>query len=127
MKNEPDNLSEARLTTALAKLPQAPVPSNFTARVLAAVDAEENRAARNGWRWPALFPRIAVATAVLVFAGVSIQRYEVYSQRAALAKNVARVVVTQPLPSADALENLDAIQRLSQSGHAEVELRAVLQ
>ena len=37
------------------------------------------------------------------------------------------VAVSQPLPSVDALENLDAIQRMSQSGHADGELLAALQ
>ena len=34
---------ESRLTEALARLPDAPVPSNFTARVLQAVEREEVR------------------------------------------------------------------------------------
>ena len=52
MKNEPSNPEtpvpadlelEARLTRALARLPDAPVPSNFTARLMQAVDLEESR------------------------------------------------------------------------------------
>jgi hypothetical protein len=31
-----------------------------------------------------------------------------------LAKNIAQVAVAQPLPSVDALNNFDAIQRMSQ-------------
>ena len=129
MKNEPDHLHEARLTDVLAKLPDAPVPSNFTARVLAAVELEEAAAsrARNWtWNWRLLWPRIAVAAAVLIFVGVSIQRYEVNAQRTVLAKNLA-LAARAPSPGVDALENLDAIQRMSQSGHADNELLAVLQ
>ena len=37
---------EARLTEALAKISDAPVPSNFTARVLAAIELEEAQAER---------------------------------------------------------------------------------
>ena len=66
-----------------------------------------------------------MAVAVLVFAGVSIQRYETNSHRIALAKNVALVAAAQPLPSVDALENLDAIQRMSQPAHADEELLAL--
>ena len=121
---------EARLTVALAKIPDAPVPSNFTARVLTAIEFEEAAAARSrGWalNWRRLWPRVAAVAAVLNFAGVSIQRYETHSYRLALVKNVAMVTVAQPPPSVDALVNLDAIQRISQSSPADGELLAVLQ
>ena len=129
LHSQPDLELEAQLTAALAKISDASVPSNFTARVLAEVEREEKSTARAGWRWNwrSLFPRVAVAAAVLLFAGVSIQHYEIHSQRAALVKNVALVAVAQPLPSVDALENLDAIQRLSQSSRADGELLAALQ
>jgi hypothetical protein len=118
---------ETRLTEALAKAPDAPVPSNFTARVMDAIELEEKRAGRSTWNWHRLFPRIAVATAVLIFSGISIQRYEVNSHRAALAKEVATVTASQPWPSMDALEDLDAIQHMSQSNPADTELLAALQ
>ncbi len=130
LRGQPGMELETRLTDALAKIPDAPAPSNFTARVLEAVELEESRAARSRgwhWNWHSLFPRIAVATAVLLFAGISIQRYEVRSHRVALAKEVASVAASQPLPNVDALENLDAIQRMSQSSHADGELLAALQ
>jgi negative regulator of sigma E activity len=126
----PDLELEARLTEALTKLPNTPVPSNFTARVLDAIELEAAREERSRpWvlNWRALWPRVAMAAAVLIFAGVSIQRYEVHSQRVNLAKNVAMVATSQPLPSVDALENLDAIQRMSQSAHADGDLLAALQ
>lgn len=127
LRAQPELELEARLTEALAKASDAPVPSNFTTRVLDAVELEEKRAVRPAWNWRSLFPRIAVATAVLVFAGISIQRYEVNSHRAALAKEVATVAASQPLPSVEALENLDAIQQMGQSNHADTELLAALQ
>ena len=68
-----------------------------------------------------------MAAAVLIFAGVNLQRYEVNSQRIALVKNVAMVAGSQPPPSVDALENLDAIQRMSQPARADGELLAALQ
>ena len=39
----------------------------------------------------------------------------------------AMMAAAQPLPSVDALENLDAIQRMSQSAHADGDLLAALQ
>lgn len=127
LRAQPELELEARLTEALAKASDAPVPSNFTARVLDAIELEEKCAVRPAWNWRLLFPRIAVATAVLVFAGISIQRYEVNSHRTALAKEVATVAASQPLPSVEALENLDAIQQMGQSNHADTELLAALQ
>ena len=126
LRTQPELAIEAQLTDALAKIPDASVPSNFTARVLAAIDLEDAQSARSVWRWNwhSLLPRVAVATAVLVFAGVSLQRYEASSQRATLVKNIAMVAGAQPLPSVDALENLDAIQRMSQPAHADEELLA---
>jgi negative regulator of sigma E activity len=127
LRAQPELAVEAQLTDALAKIPAAAVPSNFTARVLNAIDLEDAQSARSVWRWNwrSLLPRVAVAVAVLVFAGVSIQRYETNSHRIALAKNVAMVAAAQPLPSVDALENLDAIQRMSQPAHADEELLAL--
>ena len=127
LRDQPELELEAQLTGALEKIAAVPVPSNFATRVLDAVELVEKQSARAGWSWPLLLPRMAVATAVLVFAGLSLQRYEVHSQRVALMKNIAMVAVAQPLPSVDALENLDAIQRLSQSSHADGELLAALQ
>ena len=121
---------EMRLTGALAKIPDVPVPSNFTARVLAAVETDEAQAARSrDWtlNWRRLWPRVAFAAAVLIFCGVSLQRFEVRHQRAALAKNVILLASARPLPSLEALENLDAIQRMVQAGHADGELLAALQ
>lgn len=129
LRTRPELELEARLTNALAKIPDAPMPSNFTARVLAAVELEDKRAARTRWHWSwrLLLPRVAVTAAILIFAGISLQRHEANSQRLALVQTLARLATTQPLPSADALENLDAIQRMGQSAHADGELLADLQ
>jgi hypothetical protein len=72
-----------------------------------------------------LWPRFAVAAAVLIFAGVSVQRYEAGSQRAELAKTIAIVASTPAVPSVEALNNFDAIQRMSQ--HADDQLIALMQ
>ena len=127
---QPELELEAQLTEALAKLSETPVPSNFTARVLAAIELEDAQAVRSPgrfWNWHLLWPRVAVAAAVLIFAGVSLQRYETNSHRLVLVKNVVMVAVAQPLPSMEALNNFDAIERMSQSGHADGQLLADLQ
>jgi negative regulator of sigma E activity len=138
MKNEPSNHEtpgpadlelQARLNQALARLPNAPVSSNFTARLMQAVELEESRRSRRwsfGWNWPALLPRIAVTAAVVLFAGLTVRHYELTARRTALARNVAMVAGSQPLPSVDALKNFDAIQRMSQP-RADDQLLALLQ
>lgn len=128
LRTQPELAIEAQLTDALAKIPNAPVASNFTARVMAAIELEEKQAARvHGWHWNwrSLLPRMAVTAAILVFADIGFQRYETNSQRAAMVKNVAMVTAAQPLPSVEALNNFDAIQRMSQ--HADDQLLALMQ
>ena len=126
----PELKTEARLTDALAKLTDVPVASYFTARVMDAIDREEKLAARADgwhWNWRFLFPRLTVAAAVLIFAGMSIQRYETSSSHNAMVRTVAMVAGASSQPSVDALENLDAIKRMSQSAHADGDLLADLQ
>ena len=130
LRAQPELEIEARLTDALAKISDAPVPSNFTARVLAAIELEEKSAARSsgrGWNWRLFFPRVVVAAAALVVVGVLVQRYETSSHRLEIARSVALVAGAKSLPSVDALENLDAIQRMSESAHADGELLAMMQ
>ena len=118
---------ESRLTEGLARLSDAAVPSNFTARVLQAVEREEMRPRATGWHWTwrVLVPRLAVGVAVIGIAGLTYQHHE-FNQRARLARNVALMAAAQPLPSVEALKNFNAIQRMSQP-RADEELLALLQ
>lgn len=117
---------EKRLTDALAKLPDAPVASNFTARVMQAIDREESRPRRK-WKfsWHSLLPRVAVAAAAVVFAGFVFHQYEVTTRREQIANSIA-LVATQ-VPSVEALKNFDAIKRMGQPAHADDELLALYQ
>jgi hypothetical protein len=138
MNNEPSNPEtplpaeaelETRLTRALARLPDVPVPSNFTARLLQAVELEEARSARGqgfGWNWHALLPRLAVTMVLVGFAGLTVRHLELAARRTTLARNVALVAGSEPLPTVDALKNFDAIQRMSQP-RADDELLALMQ
>jgi len=120
---------ESSLNAALTRLPDAPVPSNFTARVLQAVEREEARPRAWSWRWNwhTLVPRVAFAAVVITFTGLAFYHHEIYSQRVALARNVAFVTRGQLMPSPEALENFDAIRRMSQPQHADDELLALMQ
>ena len=105
------------------------MPSNFTARVLQAVEREEARPHGWSWRWNwhTLVPRVAFAAVVIAFSRLAFQHHEIYRQRATLARNVAFVTRGQPMPSPEALENFDAIRRLSQPQHADDELLVLMQ
>jgi anti-sigma-K factor RskA len=125
MKKEP---LQNELRELLSRLPDAPVPSNFTARVLQAVDLEESRRARK-WNfilnWRAFLPRAAVAAVAVLLAGLTLQHHELNAQRQRVAHSVALVAGT-PMPSVDALKNFDAIQRMSQPARPDNELLALL-
>jgi hypothetical protein len=120
---------EARLTEALAQLPAASVSSNFTARVLQAIDREEAQSRAPAWRWswPGWLPRVTATALVLVCAALSWERYELFAQRSAIAHSVAQVAESSALPGVEALNNYDAIQRMSQAQPADEKLLALLQ
>ena len=120
---------EARLNAALDQLPAAPVPSNFTNRVLQAIDLEESRPATRGWRWalPRWIPRLAVTATVVAVSALSWQHHEVVQQRAALARSVATVAESSGLPGVEALKNYDVIQRMSESQRPDDKLLALMQ
>jgi hypothetical protein len=120
---------ETRLNAALEQLPAAPVPSNFTARVLQAIDLEEARPTARGWRWalPRWIPRLAVTAAVVAVSAISWQHHEMIQQRRELARSVAVVVESSALPGVEALKNYDVIQRMSQSQRPDDALLALMQ
>jgi len=121
---------ESRLSDALARMPDASLPSNFTARVIQAIEREEAHVAKTqkwSWYWRVLVPRFAVAVAIVGFAGLAYQRHEV-GKRAEFARDIALLAQAQPVPSVEVLKNFDAIQRLSQTTpRADDELLALLQ
>ncbi|HTV62145.1 MAG TPA: hypothetical protein VMH30_06210 [Verrucomicrobiae bacterium] len=113
----------------LSRLPDAPVASNFTARVMNAIDLEESAAGRRrrfffrGWR--VFLPRAAAATVAVCIAGLTLQHYRLDAHRSEMAKNVAFVADT-PMPSVEVLTNFDAIRRMSQPAQPDEELLALL-
>jgi len=126
MNNEPLEPNELReLRGLLARLPDAPLPSNFTARVMQAVELEDARRAPAWifftWNWRVRLPRFALAAAVVMAAGLVLHQQAISSQRAALARRIALV----PAPSVEVLQNFDAIQRMGQPAHADPELLAL--
>ena len=128
VRQNPELLAEARLTRALSKLTPPQVGSNFTARVLAGIDLADQAAHRQPRRraWRLWLPRLAFA-GIFTFAVVaSLERYQGIHHQAQLARQLASIAGTPP-PNVEALENLEAIQSMSQSAHADGELLAALQ
>jgi anti-sigma factor RsiW len=123
---------EAGLNAALSRLPDVPVPSNFTARVVQAAEREAAAGRRQpGWKWGDLLrlrwlPRMAltasVASAVLVSCLV-VQD----AQRKRLGVSVAVVSTVPALPSPDILKDYDAIRAANPTVTADEKLLAVLQ
>jgi hypothetical protein len=114
--------AEAGLSDALNRLEEPPVPSNFTARVLTAVQAdaarEERAAGRRKiwgvWRW---LPRAAVASLVLIAGLVGLQHYQ-HAQdekRAQYARSVATISDVASLPSPAILQDFDAIHAMNEN------------
>jgi anti-sigma factor RsiW len=119
--------AEADLNAGLSRLPDAPVPSNFTARVLQAVQRESVAAkgqlpqvTRAGW-WRAWMPRAAAALIVVGAGWFGYQHYRAERQ-AEWAHGLAVVATVEPPLSTEALQDFEAIRRLSLTPAADEEL-----
>lgn len=125
--------AEAGLTEALRRLPDVAVPSNFTARVLQAVERDETATARSGrtggqawWRPSRWLPRVAFA-AMLVGLGLGSYHVGERVRTAQLANSVETVAHATPAPNPEILQDFDAIRALPTSPAPDVELLALLQ
>jgi len=107
---------ESHLSDALANLPEAPVPSNFTARVLQAVECEKSVTARPAqsrttWFLRSLLPKAAVA-AVMLSAGLLYHEHTT-AKRAELVQGVKIAAEVPSLLSPQILQDFDTIRRIS--------------
>jgi anti-sigma factor RsiW len=121
---------ETGLTEALRKMSDVPVASNFTARVLQAVEGEVKTEARardsrwNVWRkLPHWLPKVASAAVVVVAGLLVYQHTSVEVKRRAAVQSVAGV----PLPSPEILTNFDAIRIVSATPAPDEQLLALFQ
>lgn len=117
------------LTGALEKLPDVPVPSNFTARVLQTIERESlavSRPSRNrlGWFMRSLVPKFA---AVAVVLGVGILSYHEHTmaKRAELVQGV-KIVTGVPSLSPEILQDFNTIRQISTTPGADTELIALM-
>jgi hypothetical protein len=122
--------ADAALSHALDRLPDAPVPSNFTARVLQAVGMENAAAKRPPeskwkWVWQPLLPRTAFAVAVLGIGFLSFHEARA-AKRMQLAKSIAAISEVASLPGPEILKDFDAIRQLTQTPPPDTDLLALL-
>ena len=118
----------------MSRLSDLPVASNFTARVLQAVEHETAARPRSrtvpwsNWR-QSLSWAPSAASAVIVL-GVTLLAYHSHqvSTRMELAESLAAVADVKSLPAhPEVLWDFEAIRRLSQTPPADEELLALLQ
>jgi anti-sigma factor RsiW len=130
---------EQFITQALQHLPDLPVPTNFTARVMSAVnratrDEESPAPAPVPWTqwWGALgwSRQAALATLLLCLSLIGYRQYQLgrHAERVEAGRNLAEVSVAADLPSLELLRDFEAIRRLSpMPPEADAELAVALQ
>jgi len=122
--------SEVRLIEALNQLPEASVPTNFTARVLQAVEREasaENRPRVSRWSWllRSLLPK-AAAIAVVLAVGLLTYHEHRAERRAEVMQGVKVVAGVSSLPGPEIIQDFDTIQRMGNTTGPDPELIALM-
>lgn len=117
---------DSSLTTALNRLPNAPVSSNFTALVMQAVVRVEMDVERSPSRWRSFWrhgwlPKSGAALAMLCLGTLSFHEYQQVA-RAKLAADVKEFAETAPIPQVEWLKNFDTIEQMSKVQVADNEL-----
>lgn len=107
---------DVALTAALKRLPNVPVSSNFTARVMIAVEREEAQAERTSTSWRAFWrfgwiPKFAIAITMFCLGTLSFHEYQLASQ-AKFVKEVRQVAEAAPIPQINWLKDFDTINRM---------------
>jgi hypothetical protein len=123
--------TEAELNAALDRLPDVPVPSNFTARVLQRVEteaaAELRQEERQGQFWRRLrwLPKVAFAAIVLGTGLVSYRQFQA-ARFGEYAASVRAVTDVSSLPSPEILKDFDAVRASSPTALPDEQLLAAL-
>ena len=111
---------EVALSKLLSDLPDGPISSNFTARVLKSIELEGRTERTQGpptWlvRLRSWLPRFALAALVVGLGGLGFQQHQLYSlrEKAASVEFVSKMATT--LPDVQMWEDFDAIAKLGQT------------
>jgi hypothetical protein len=107
----PDRDAELALTRLLKHLPDAPLSSNFSARVMQAIDLEDQRKAGArpaATRLPRWLVRLGWATATVAVVGESWFEYQDW-QRAETARSIQVITEVAAVPSVEVLRDFEVI------------------
>lgn len=111
-------------------MPDAPVPGNFTARVLSQIELEDRAASRRRISWPerlrAWAPRLGLTCAALVLAVFSYSQFQA-QQRAVVVENIPTMAKLVAMPGPEALRDFDAIRALERAPAPDLELLRLLE
>ena len=121
---------EAALNELIERLPNAPVSSNFTARVMEEIEREaaaaERQHAQSPWWQRVLLPRLAFA-AIALAAGLFVyQRNRAVKEERMVAPMIA-VSGTKDVLSLEVLQDFDPIAELGPRVQPDTELLSLLQ
>jgi anti-sigma factor RsiW len=127
-----DWLTETELNHLLQHLPDAPLSSNFTSRVLLAAQHQAASPAQ-GWNWPAWLkignwlPRTAVASlAVGILLSVGYHEHQ-QKVRATFAQNMVQLTEAVSASDPELMQDFEPIRRLSEAQpKADIELIALM-
>ena len=129
-----DWLTETELSRLLRQLPDAPVSSNFTARVVQAARLEAATRQRAGaWNWPAWLsignwlPKTAVATlAVGLLLSLGYNQHQKH-MRAAFARNVVQLTDAVSASDPELMQDFEPIRQMGETQpKADLELIALM-
>jgi anti-sigma factor RsiW len=112
---------EMALNHALDQLPDSAISSNFTSRVMQAIDLEERQAERKK-QWPILewlgsirLAKAGIMGALVVFAGLATyQQYRLNVQSSEVAEDLVTLAKSSKIPSIQMLKDFDAINGFGQ-------------
>lgn len=123
--------TEQALEQTLRRLPDAPVPSNFTSLVLQAALRPGNPAPSAAGRRPWFrfaFVRWGAGLAAVAAVALTIQNQRTNAQRQEVAEavhafnNVASAIAHEQTPATDVFQNFEVIQRLSIPSDSELDM-----
>jgi len=124
---------DVALSEALNRLPDPPLSSNFTSRVVQAAEREQARLGRTAgpgrraWRlWTRWLPGAAGVLFALALGIISYERL-CETRRVEMVRSVATLSEVASLPTPQALEDFDAIHAMSQKPTADEDLLKLLQ
>jgi anti-sigma factor RsiW len=122
--------SDVALNQDLMSLPDAPMPSNFTARVLQAVEREFLVRGRHPshWRWVSRFlPHFAVGATIACLGVIYYQQHQSAqrNERAQVVATVSENVAV--MPDRDLLRDIEPIRRLGESSGPDETLLALME